>query len=321
MLVTAEPTQAAQALAAGHLAGIPTETVYGLGANAAQPSAVSRVYQVKGRPADHPLIVHLADSSAMDAWAVDIPEYARGLAAAYWPGPLTLILRRSTKAKDFITGGQDTVALRVPGHPLARDVIRRFGELVKDPTAGIAAPSANRFGRVSPTSAQDVANDIGELLSERDCILDGGPSTVGVESTIVDCTGSQPVILRPGKISSSEIIATTGLELGDRTATRAPGTLASHYAPEAHVFVVSEGDLTNAVKEGSGLLALASIPTPQGMVRLSAPVHAQEYATVLYRALREADSLQLRAIYAVPPVGDGICEAINDRLTRAAHGE
>lgn len=321
MHITADPERAASALAAGALVALPTETVYGLAANAAQPSAVARVYQVKGRPVDHPLIVHLAATGAMDAWARDIPDYARALAAAFWPGPLTLILARSSRAKDFVTGGQDTVALRVPGHPLARDVIRRFGELAKDPHAGIAAPSANRFGRVSPTSAHDVANDIGELLTERDCILDGGPSTVGVESTIVDCTSENPVILRPGKISSADIIATTGLELGERTATRAPGTLASHYAPESRVVLMTEVDLGNAARERAGLLALASVPTPQGVVRLSAPANAQEYATVLYRALREADSLHLRTVYAVAPEGDGICAAITDRLTRAAHGE
>lgn len=318
MRITTDPQEAAAALADGKAVAIPTETVYGLAALADSPSAVAQVYAAKGRPADHPLIVHLASIDAVTAWTFPMPGYAQALAAQFWPGPLTLVLRRSERAKDFITGTQDTVAVRIPGHALTRELIRQVGVIMDDPNVGIAAPSANRFGRVSPTRAQDVVAELGDVLDDA-LVLDGGPCTVGVESTIVDCSGERPVILRPGRISREDIESCTGLTCGDRSDVRAPGTLAAHYSPTANVAIVDAGSLAQVDPHGSGLIALASVPTPAGMVRLTAPDTADHYAASMYRALREADSLALTTVYAIAPEGDGIEAAIRDRLQRAAH--
>lgn len=359
-----EPADAVAVLRAGGLVALPTETVYGLAADATDRHAVARVYAVKGRPADHPLIVHLASASGLDAWAVDVPGYARALAAACWPGPLTLVLQRSPRAGDHVTGGQDTVALRVPGHPFALAVL--LGLDAADPGGaphGLAAPSANRFGRVSPTSAAHVLAELGPSLGPSDLVLDGGPSAVGVESTIVDCTGPRPRILRPGGVSAAEVERVTGLPVepvggvpveaaGSASPAvpevRAPGTLASHYAPRARVVLAAGpgdahlGDWAEQAGSGSaspdtGLLALADVPTPPGVVRLSAPEDVAAYARVLYAALREADALGLTTVIAVPPepadtgprgsadahppgsADAGLVAAIRDRLTRAAH--
>ena len=319
MLSTSDPQVAAEALARGRLVALPTETVYGLGADARNPEAVARVYSVKGRPADHPLIVHVLDLEAARAWSAGFADYAVALAEAYWPGPLTLVVPRAAHVGDFVTGGHDTVAVRVPGHPLMRDVIRRLAAVQADHHAGVAAPSANRFGRVSPTSADACVHELSDVADSQDVVLDGGPSSVGVESTIVDCTGPLPVILRPGKITADDVRIATGMKLGDRSSTPAPGTLAAHYAPSATVHLI-DADQLPASGERAGLLALADVPTPPGFVRLSAPTTADHFATVLYRALREADALNLSDVYAIAPVGDGIAVAIRDRLTRAAHG-
>lgn len=320
MQLTNDPVLAARALAHGHLAVLPTETVYGLGARADLPRAIARVYATKGRPADHPLIVHVLDSACIDDWADTVPRYARDLAEAHWPGPLTLVLDRSDRAADFITGAQTTVALRVPAHLLMREVLRLLGDLTSDPSIGIAAPSANRFGRVSPTTAAHVVEELKGAFSEDDVILDGGASDVGVESTIVDCTGIAPVILRPGLISAADIERTTGLRVGASSTVRAPGTLASHYAPRANVRIVDAASLHRTENDGStGLLALSEVPTPDGIVRLSEPADTDEYARVLYAALREADALGLTTVLAVGPPTDGIGAAVIDRLTRAAH--
>lgn len=322
VLRTNGAADAAAALAAGRLAILPTETVYGLGSRADDPRAIARVYAAKGRPADHPLIVHVASADALDAWAVDIPDYARALAKACWPGPLSLILRRSPKVLDAVTGGQDTVALRVPGHPCTLDVIRQVGDLVGDPHVGIAAPSANRFGRVSPTTADHAVEELDDLLQGDDVALDCGPARVGVESTIVDCTGRRPAIVRPGQVDADAVAAITGLELVMPSRVRAPGTLASHYSPSASVVLSTAEDLALAMPDRAttGVLALAEVPTPDGFVRLSAPQDAEEYARVLYAALREADALGLDAVLAVPPPAEGIGTAVADRLTRAATG-
>jgi len=240
--------------------------------------------------------------------------------AALWPGPLTLVLPRTDRAADYLTGGQDTVAVRVPGSPVTREVLRTLGDLIGDESVGVAAPSANRFGRVSPTTSQHAAEELGTLLQDQDVVLDAGPCVVGLESTIVDCSGPAPVILRPGKVTAEQIERIGGIALGSAATTRAPGTLASHYSPEATVRVVSVTDLADfADDQAIGVIALASIPTPTGAVRLSAPHSVEEYATGLYRALREADSLRLRAVVAVAPEGEGLAEAIRDRLQRAAH--
>lgn len=325
MLLTTDPQDAARALAAGHLAALPTETVYGLGARADDPHAVARVYATKGRPADHPLIVHVLDAEAAWEWGTDIPEYARALGQAHWPGPLTLVLPRSPRARDFITGGQGTVAVRVPVHPVMRATLEALIDLTDDPAIGVAAPSANRFGRVSPTTAQHVIDELETHLTDDDVVLEGGASEVGVESTIVDCTGDLPAILRPGAITADDVRAATGLALGEHSQVRAPGTLASHYAPTATVQVIDEAhaanptELIDASQDARvGLLALAHVPTPPGMVRLSAPRTTEEYAQVLYRALREADALELQQVIAVTPPAEGVGTAVIDRLNRAA---
>ena len=316
---TTDPARAAHALHEGHLAVLPTETVYGLAAMADEPSAVARVFAVKGRPVDHPLIAHVVDADAARAWAREIPTYAEPLMQRLWPGPLTLVFARSERAADYITGGQDSVAVRVPGSPVTRAVLRELAIARQDPAIAVAAPSANRFGRVSPTTAQHAAQEIGDLLESTDVVLDAGPCEVGVESTIVDCTGKQPVILRPGKVTAQEIADVSGRELGMRSDVRAPGTLAAHYSPHAQVRLVSEAELAIVANNArAGVIALASIPTPVGTVRLCTPHTVEEYAASLYRALREADSLELTTVIAVPPAGEGLAEAIRDRLARAA---
>ena len=326
MRLVTDPRIAARALAHGHLAAVPTETVYGLGARADDPHAIARIYAAKGRPADHPLIAHLAAPEALDAWGEDIPDYARQLTAAFWPGPLTIVVRRTNRALDAITGGQDTVALRVSSHPVMQAVLRDLAELTNDAGVAVAAPSANRFGRVSPTTAQHVAIELGDHLQADDVVLDGGECAVGVESTIVDCTREIPHLLRPGAVSADDITRVTGLECGTQSVVRASGTLASHYAPTAKVRVQDaiDGNTDTHTENGprddarTGLLALADVSTPDGVVRLSAPEDADEYARVLYAALREADALQLSTVIAVPPPAVGIGVAVRDRLKRAA---
>jgi len=300
---------ASQALSQGNLIAFPTETVYGLGADATNPDAVKRIYEVKGRPSDHPLIVHIASLDQMDQWAIDIPEYAIKLARDFWPGPMTLVLKRSTKAKDFITGGQDTVALRVPAHPIALSLLQEFKE-------GIAAPSANRFGSVSPTTAEAVEEELKDYLSPQDLILDGGPCLVGVESTIIDCTKQTPFILRPGAITGAMIEESTGLIAltNNDGSIRVSGSLDSHYSPKAKVVL-------DAIAEpGDGLIAPDQIPTPDGVIRLASPRTVEGYARDLYAALRLADTKNLDVVVVLQPGGDGLAEAIRDRLARSAYG-
>ena len=312
------PELAGQALAKGSLVIIPTETVYGLGADAENAGSVARVFTVKGRPTDHPLIVHLACAECIDAWAINIPDYARDLAAAYWPGPLTLVLQRSGKAKDFITGNQNTVALRVPVHPLAREVIAEFGKAKGDACAGVAAPSANRFGKVSPTLLNHAINELQEYLEPSDAALDGGPADVGIESTIVDCTGSAPIVLRRGAITEIDIEAIIALS-EQESRVRAPGMLASHYAPDAKVQVITSTTEIARLTPNSGLIALDSYETPANILRLASPSDEHEYARVLYSALRAADDNKCDVVYVIPPQGSGIAAAIRDRISRAAH--
>jgi L-threonylcarbamoyladenylate synthase len=318
-LLTDDVALAVQLLRDGGLIALPTETVYGLGADAENIGAVARVYALKGRPVDHPLIVHLTSAELLDdGWAVEVPSYARLLADACWPGPLTLILARGARVGDHVTGGQPTVGLRVPAHPIAQEVLRRFG-------GGVAAPSANRFGRVSPTRSAHVLTELGELLDvRRDAVLDGGISTVGVESTIVDCTGSAPRVLRPGAIGVAEIEATTGLIVqGADPQVRAPGTLAAHYAPAARVVLVTEDELSTQCAIATapiGLIAPATVDTPAGATRLAAPTDSRDYARALYAALREGDNHAVSTVLAVAPTGDALADAVHDRLRRAATG-
>ena len=305
-------TRAAQQLKAGSLVALPTETVYGLGADATNAAAVARIYEVKGRPADHPLIVHLSEMADISEWADEIPEYAIALARKYWPGPMTLIFTRSSLAQNFITGGQDSVGLRVPDHVVALALLTEFKKLGGK---GIAAPSANRFGHVSPTSAEAVSAELADYLVDGDLILDGGPSQVGVESTIIDCTGSAPRILRPGAITEAMITQTTGLHLTEsETDIRVSGSLENHYSPAAVVALDCEPE------PGDGFIALASVPTPDGVVRLASPANNEEFARVLYAALRSADERSLTRVVVHQPSGDDISVAIRDRLLRASRG-
>jgi L-threonylcarbamoyladenylate synthase len=308
---------AAAVLASGGLVAFPTETVYGLGADACNAAAVARIYLVKGRPADHPLIVHVASIDGLGDWADDVPGYAIALARDYWPGPMTLVVRRSGLAGDFVTGGQDTVGVRVPNHPVALGLLEAF---VRVGGKGVAAPSANRFGNVSPTSAQAVAAELGDYLADGDQILDGGACDVGVESTIIDCTGDVPKILRPGAVTAQMIARCTGLDVVgsvdaavDSAVIRVSGSLDSHYAPMATV-VLDQTPLA-----GQGFIAMADVVAPDGVVRLAAPTTHDDFARVLYAALRSADEQGLATVVVQQPQGDGIAIAIRDRLKRAAH--
>ncbi len=304
---------AAAVLISGGLVAFPTETVYGLGADACNAAAVARIYSVKGRPADHPLIVHVASMDALGDWAADVPAYAIALARDYWPGPMTLVLTRSDLAADFITGGQDTVGVRVPNHPVALGLLEAFA---RRGGKGIAAPSANRFGSVSPTTAQAVSDELSDYLADSDVTLDGGACAVGVESTIIDCTGNAPKILRPGAITVEMIEHSTGLDvLGpDGVAIRVSGSLESHYAPLAKV-VLDKSPLA-----GQGFIAMADIASATGVIRLAVPTTHEEFARVLYSALRAADEQGLNTIVVAQPKGNGIAIAIRDRLMRAAAG-
>jgi L-threonylcarbamoyladenylate synthase len=308
--------RAVEILRQGGLVAFPTETVYGLGSDASNEAAVRRIFAVKHRPADHPLIVHIPDASHLAHWAAMVPEVAARLAAAFWPGPLTLVLKRAPGVLQAVTGGQDTVALRVPHHPLALDLLRAFGN-------GIAAPSANRFGRLSPTSAAHVRAELGD---EVDLILDGGECAVGIESTIVDVTVSQPRVLRPGGIGLATIAEVIGHEpvAAGSDAPRAPGRLAAHYAPRTEMAVVDGRGFAEAVRAAvqSGrrvaVFSQQAAPPSAQVIERRAPGAASEYAKVMYRALRELDEAgaDLLLVEAVPVAPGWL--AVRDRLARAA---
>ncbi len=303
---------AAAHLKAGDLVAFPTETVYGLGADASNSKAVARIYSVKGRPNDHPLIVHIASMERMGDWAREVPEYAIALARSFWPGPMTLILKRSELAGDFITGGQDSVGVRVPDHVVALAFLEAFE---RAGGIGVAAPSANRFGHVSPTTANAVIEELGDYLSEEDLVLDGGACDVGVESTIIDCTGAAPSVLRPGAISVAMIEECTGLKTTQSDLEiRVSGSLENHYAPVAKVL------LCEIPIAGQGFIAHKNIETPLGVIRLASPNNDEEFARILYSALRDADARGLSEVVVVQPIGIGIAVAIRDRLARAAKG-
>jgi L-threonylcarbamoyladenylate synthase len=305
---------AAAHLIAGDLVAFPTETVYGVGADASNSKAVARIYSVKGRPNDHPLIVHIASMDRMGDWASEVPEYAIALARNFWPGPMTLVLKRSELAEDFVTGGQDTVGVRVPDHAVALALLEAFE---KAGGKGVAAPSANRFGHVSPTTAAAVVEELADYLSKDDLVLDGGACAVGVESTIIDCTGLLPRVLRPGAISTAMIEEVTGLNavsVDSQDEIRVSGSLENHYAPAAKVL------LCEVPLAGQGFIAHKNIQTPSGVLRLASPCSDEEFAQILYSALREADTQGLSEVVVVQPIGMGIGAAIRDRLARAAKG-
>jgi len=308
---------AATALLKGDLVAFPTETVYGLGADVTNRDAIARIYKVKGRPVGHPLIVHISSMDNLDKLARDIPEYALKLAKAFWPGPMTLILPRTDLAKDFITGGQDNVGIRVPSHSLAIALLKEFED---QGGLGVAAPSANRFGKVSPTTAAAVQNEIAAFLKKSDVIIDGGPSEIGIESTIIDCTTKHPIILRPGAITFKMISRKLSLEIPNLNliATsktihiRAPGNFTSHYAPDAQVI------LNGIPKSGDGFIALRNVTTPKGVIRLSSPANKKEFASTLYAALRSADELKIKKVFVTTPDQSGIGAGIIDRLIKAS---
>lgn len=305
-------------LRSGGLVAFPTETVYGLGADATNPAALARLYEVKGRPHHHPVIVHLANAAALRTWAAAVSPEARRLAEVCWPGPLTLVVPRSPVVVDEVTGGGDSVGLRVPDQPLARELLRAFD-------GGIAAPSANRFGRVSPTTARDVRDDLG---SDVDLVLDGGPCRVGLESTIVDCTGDELAVLRPGGVTAARLREILGHDVpvvtGSRT--RAPGTLPSHYAPRARVELVTRGEIADRAaahaRRGERVGVLCSAPAPpvpsDVEAVLDSPRDVDEFARVLYARLREADARAIDVLLVVAPASNGVGEAVVDRLRRAA---
>jgi L-threonylcarbamoyladenylate synthase len=309
-----EIARAADVLRAGGLVAFPTETVYGLGADASSTDAVHRLFAVKGRPADHPVIVHLGDPVQLDEWGVDIADTARTLTAACWPGPLTVVVRRAARVPDAVTGGLDTVGLRVPDQPLALELLHEFG-------GGVAAPSANRFGRVSPTTAADVFTDLGDDV---DVILDGGPSRVGVESTIVDCSRSEPAILRLGGLPRERVEEVLGhaVPLLDTGEVRAPGTLGSHYAPRARVEFAGPDDLADRVEAALGRderVGVIGVDDARAAVQvLGVPRDGEAYAHDLYAMLRDADVRGLDRVIAVVPDPSGLGAAVADRLRRAA---
>ena len=305
-------SKAAKALKDGHLVAFPTETVYGLGADATNENAVSQVYAVKGRPTDHPLIVHISSINQISKWATDIPDYAIKLARDFWPGPMTLILKRSDLAKDFITGGQDNVGIRVPNQPLALALLAEFDSLGGQ---GVAAPSANRFGAVSPTTSLAVSEELEKYLGLNDLILDGGSCHIGIESTIINCTGVIPTILRPGAITNEMVENSIGSKIDLNTPEsdiKASGLLDTHYSPKARV------RLNMLAEPGEGFIAMASISTPAGAIRLASPRNNQEFARALYEALRDGDRFNLDEIKVILPEGGELVEAINDRMIKSS---
>lgn len=304
-------------LRAGGLIAFPTETVYGLGADAARPDAVARIYQAKGRPSEHPVIVHLPDAEAMPQWATDIPPVAWQLAARFWPGPLTLILKRSQRVPDCVTGGQDTVGLRVPNHPVALALLKAFG-------GGLAAPSANLFGRVSPTTARHVSEEMADRI---DGVIDGGPCTVGLESTILDLSGEEPRILRTGMITADMLAEVLGFAPPVRTSSRVrvPGALPVHYAPLTPLYLAAQGELdaqiSLLVTTGKKIAVLSfrepGIPLPDCLWH-TLPDNPADCGRELYARLRALDSEHCTAILVEQPPAGQSWDAIRDRLTRAA---
>jgi len=303
--------QSAEKLRAGDLVAFPTETVYGIGADAENKDAVARMYQVKNRPTGHPVIIHIAELNDVDYWAQEIPEYAINLMRDFWPGPMTLLLKRREVAGDFLTGAQEIVGLRIPANSLALGLLNEFKAVGGK---GIAAPSANRYGAVSPTTAEAVSQELSEFLSPNDQILDGGACLVGVESTIIDCSSENPKILRPGAISAEMIEESTGIVLEEvgETKIRVSGSDKQHYAPKAKVIIDGQS------QSGEGLIAMSDVATPEGVIRLAEPKSIEEYARVLYSALRMSDTQNLQTVRLIPPVGPGLAVAIRDRINRAA---
>ena len=306
-----EIRRAVEILRAGGLVAFPTETVYGLGADASSATAVARLYQAKGRPGNHPVIVHFSSAEPAFAWAREIPSAARKLTEKFWPGPLSLILQRSTKAQDFVTGAQDSVGLRVPSHPVAQALLREFG-------SGVAAPSANRFGKVSPTTAAHVRED---LRQQVDLVLEGGASEVGIESTIVDLSGAKAVLLRPGGISKAQLedVLQANVEEKNSASPRHSGGLERHYAPQTPALLVPPHRLDSEIAKRRGAVAVLAFSRPDERVEfwIRLPREPRAYAQRLYAALRELDSAQCETILIETPPETVEWTAVRDRLSRA----
>ena len=315
-----EVSRAARLLREGELVAFPTETVYGLGADAGNPRAIAKIFAAKGRPAEHPLIVHLPGVAHLERWAIDIPEAAGKLAGAFWPGPLTLILKRHPHVPDAVTGGQDTVGLRVPNHPQALQLLREFA-------GGVAAPSANRFGRISPTTAEHVREELGSTVA---MILDGGPCAVGIESTILDLSGGEPRILRPGMLDAAAIGSVLGCPPAfgrKQNAPRVSGSLEAHYAPRTPMQLVTPAELADAASKALGagrrVAVLASEPFALDHPNLAwraASAEPAQFAHDLYARLRELDASGCDLILVAAPPSDDAWRAVADRLRRAAAG-
>lgn len=323
-LLAAQIHEAAQRLAKGQLVAFPTETVYGLGADASNPDAVAAIFAAKGRPANHPVIVHVAPDADLSAWVAQLPPEAQRLIDAFWPGPLTLILPRSDQALAAVSGGQDSIGIRCPSHPVAQALLKAFAQL-KGPGAGVAAPSANRFGQVSPTQAQHVREEFAGLSVDELFVLAGGNADVGIESTIVDVSrldqGVAPVILRPGHITAAQIAAVLGQDLGEPLAADAPrvsGSLKAHYAPRTPLYLVSAEQLQTLQDEDQTVAVLMNADAPKAMHHYQAPTDPVLYASQLYAMLRNLDQQNYRAIYVEQPPMRPEWEAVNDRLGRAA---
>jgi L-threonylcarbamoyladenylate synthase len=305
-------SKAAEVLVKGGLVAFPTETVYGLGADANNIDAIKKIFRVKGRPINHPLIVHVSSADQLEKWASKIPNYAKTLANKLWPGPLTLILKSNGFASSYITGGQESIGIRVPSHPLALDLLNKF-EMIGG--FGIAAPSANRFGAVSSTSATAVKKEIGKYLDQNDLIIEGGECEIGIESTIINCLNDAPIILRPGAISEKTATELIGVKFAAQSLKlqiSASGQFKSHYAPRARV------TLDDTVKPGDGFIAFSNIKTPNGAIRLASPSTIEQFASSLYKAFSKGDEKHLSKIVVISPDGQGLAEAVRDRLAKAS---
>lgn len=303
--------KAAMALKNGYLVAFPTETVYGLGADATNQYAVSRIFSIKNRPKNHPLILHLGSINEIENWAIEIPEYAYKLANKYWPGPMTLILKRRSNVKDFVTGGQETVGIRIPNHEIALSLLQEFKKIG---SGAIVAPSANKFGKVSPTTFNHVYSELKNDLLPQDIILDGGNAEIGIESTIIDCTNRLPKILRLGAITSDLILKIIEIDSSSIDSNiRFSGSFKSHYAPNAKVI------LDGTPQPGDGFIALNDIDTPNEAIRISSPKNIEDFARELYSSLRKADELNLKRVVVKQPNGSGLAEAIRDRLSKASY--
>ena len=307
--MSSDVRRAAEILRAGGLVAFPTETVYGLGADASSASAVARLYAAKGRPADHPVIIHFAEAATAFAWAAEVPDAARKLAAEFWPGPLTMVLKRSPKAKDFVTGGQDSVGLRVPSHPVAQALLKEFG-------GGVAAPSANLFGNVSATTAAHVRDEM-----KVDAILDGGPSEVGIESTIVDLSSGRPTLLRPGHLSRALLEEALQEKIFEKNleSPKHSGGLERHYAPKTPALLVPMHALDKEIAKRGDSIAVLAFSRPDERVDywIRMPKEPRAYARKLYAALRELDGAQCGAILIESPPETAEWDAIRDRISRA----